>query len=218
MKRTSIIVPEQQTSGSKSVIDLKTGQSVLPHAKIPHADIDWALQQSPTVLRLFIESWRCDSFGTSTLRGHAQWHNLETKFQGDNFRKARKAIEKQGLFQYRKVQEVINGQRITVWQCINLHGYYSGFWNQTEDSSSTQTSSPGSIPKTQYKRFLKSDYWKQVRQAVLTRDQHQCQKCGRTATLQVHHLTYKHHGNELNHLEDLITVCKLCHSVIHHGE
>lgn len=144
MKRTSI-VPEQQASGSKSIIDLKTGRSVLPHAKIPHVDIDWALEQSPTVLRLLIESWRCDSFGTSTLRGYAQWHNLETKFQKDNFRKARKAIEQQGLFQYRKVTDVRNGQRITVWQCTNLHGYYSGFWSQSDSPPARTESAPAQI-------------------------------------------------------------------------
>lgn len=71
---------------------------------------------------------------------------------------------------------------------------------------------------TDYADFLNSDYWRQVRQAVLARDQHQCQKCGEVKALQVHHLTYKHHRNELNHLEDLMTVCESCHSAIHQAE
>lgn len=34
-------------------------------------------------------------------------------------------------------------------------------------------------------------------------------------TLQVHHLTYEHLGEEINYMDDLITVCPACHEAIH---
>jgi 5-methylcytosine-specific restriction endonuclease McrA len=69
-------------------------------------------------------------------------------------------------------------------------------------------------PKLQYKRFLKTKYWKEVRKQVLVRDNYQCQLCHGKAE-QVHHLSYKHHGAELEHLEDMISLCNLCHKNMH---
>lgn len=66
-----------------------------------------------------------------------------------------------------------------------------------------------------YKTFLKTDCWKKVRKLVLERDKHTCQDCGSKRWLQVHHLTYKHHKDELNHLSDLLTLCKTCHKDEH---
>lgn len=65
-----------------------------------------------------------------------------------------------------------------------------------------------------YKTFLSSRYWWQCRNKVLERDQ-RCINCGSTCNLEVHHLTYEHHGDELNHLEDLVTLCHACHAITH---
>jgi len=70
-------------------------------------------------------------------------------------------------------------------------------------------------PKSSYQIFLKSKYWAYVRRKVLIRDKKTCVSCGRKSPLQVHHLTYKHHGMEHRFLKDLITVCKACHDAIH---
>lgn len=51
--------------------------------------------------------------------------------------------------------------------------------------------------------------------AVFNRDEYQCQKCGAKTGLQAHHLSYKHHRDEINHLGDLVTFCKDCHAEIH---
>ena len=75
----------------------------------------------------------------------------------------------------------------------------------------------------EYNTFLKSSYWKKVRKLVLTRDNYECQNCkqiGRICNLtvkdlEVHHLTYKNHKNELHHLDDLTTLCKSCHEYMH---
>lgn len=73
----------------------------------------------------------------------------------------------------------------------------------------------GKTPKEKYKAFLKTDYWKAVRVKVFLRDNKTCQKCGSKKKLEAHHLTYKHHGNEMKHLDDLITLCRDCHEKEH---
>jgi len=66
-----------------------------------------------------------------------------------------------------------------------------------------------------YHDFLQSPYWKQVRRTVLERDGRKCIACGKTYGLSVHHMSYKHHGREHLFLEDLATVCKDCHKIMH---
>lgn len=66
-----------------------------------------------------------------------------------------------------------------------------------------------------YQAFLNSGYWQEVRKLVLERDNHTCQECGSQSSLHVHHLTYEHHGDELNHPEDLVVLCKTCHADAH---
>ena len=73
-----------------------------------------------------------------------------------------------------------------------------------------------------YNTFLNSTYWKKVRLLVLERDKYKCQNCINLnksyyskKDLEVHHLTYKNHKNELHHLDDLTTLCKSCHEYMH---
>lgn len=66
-----------------------------------------------------------------------------------------------------------------------------------------------------YKAFLKTDYWKSITEIVRRRDKNCCTKCGSKSKLHVHHLTYKNHMNEHEHLDDLITLCQSCHHDIH---
>lgn len=73
------------------------------------------------------------------------------------------------------------------------------------------------VKPNKYQEFLQSEYWKKIRQIVLQRDVY-CQYCKSSTYLQVHHLTYKHHGFEDTHLEDLITLCQQCHSEIHQNK
>lgn len=69
-------------------------------------------------------------------------------------------------------------------------------------------------PKENYKNFLNSQYWKDVRELILMRDNYIC-TCGSNKRLQVHHKTYKNHRKEHENLQDLITLCKLCHDKQH---
>jgi 5-methylcytosine-specific restriction endonuclease McrA len=74
------------------------------------------------------------------------------------------------------------------------------------------------LRKLSYKEFLQSKYWKLVRKKVLARDHNACVICKSTIKLHVHHDTYKHHYNELKHLEDLMTLCSVCHQEHHYAQ
>lgn len=88
----------------------------------------------------------------------------------------------------------------------------------TPDEGANVPSIPPAPKTSGYQAFLRSHYWWKVSNQVLQRDGHQCQVCSRNYSLQVHHLTYKNHCNEANHLEDLITLCGECHSAAHGKE
>lgn len=66
-----------------------------------------------------------------------------------------------------------------------------------------------------YAKFLYTRYWKIIRAHKLFQSNYICSLCGSPKHLQVHHITYEHHGDELHALDDLIVVCKLCHKKIH---
>ena len=64
-----------------------------------------------------------------------------------------------------------------------------------------------------YLKYLKSPIWKELRDTVCERDNQRCTKCDKKGELHVHHLTYERLFDE--ELEDLITLCKLCHEEAH---
>jgi hypothetical protein len=69
-----------------------------------------------------------------------------------------------------------------------------------------------------YKDFLDSYYWdfvKRLKSLTIGSKNKKCVICDSQKSLSLHHKTYKNHGSEHNHLEDLIFVCHRCHSMIH---
>lgn len=71
------------------------------------------------------------------------------------------------------------------------------------------------IKSMPYRDFLKTPYWKMIARYEKETAGMKCFLCGSSDILNVHHTTYKNHGNEINHLEDLMTVCRECHKAIH---
>ena len=71
-----------------------------------------------------------------------------------------------------------------------------------------------------YKKYIRSKAFKAVKKAVEERDGYKCMTCGRTrgegAQLCCHHRTYEHlyEGGE-QEIADCITLCKVCHSMVH---
>jgi len=64
-----------------------------------------------------------------------------------------------------------------------------------------------------YAYIQKSVCWKSKREQALKRDGYKCTNCGNTASLQVHHITYKNLFNEQP--SDLQTLCRDCHESVH---
>ena len=64
--------------------------------------------------------------------------------------------------------------------------------------------------------YYQSEYWIEVRAAILSRDKHGCFRCGQVAT-QVHHLHYRHAGEDHLHPESLVSVCFPCHGLVEYA-
>lgn len=67
--------------------------------------------------------------------------------------------------------------------------------------------------KSLYQEYLKTPHWKERRARALDKAGNHCQQCGKSARLEVHHLTYAHLFAELD--EDLIVLCRGCHGRQH---
>lgn len=64
-----------------------------------------------------------------------------------------------------------------------------------------------------YKEYLRSDGWAEIKRELYQERGKQCQRCGEKKTLQVHHLTYERVYHE--QLEDLLILCAVCHTKEH---
>ena len=63
-----------------------------------------------------------------------------------------------------------------------------------------------------YKDYLKSDRWREIRRRIWRAAKGRCALCGEKGSA-VHHKTYARVGNEWE--EDLELLCKLCHDRRH---
>ena len=71
-----------------------------------------------------------------------------------------------------------------------------------------------------YKKYIRSKEWQTIRDTIFEERGHKCQCCGRIegedkCKLSVHHNSYNNLYDELNHKEDLLVVCSVCHKSIH---
>jgi len=73
---------------------------------------------------------------------------------------------------------------------------------------------PNQFMSAEHKQiYLTSSQWKSLRQLALARDNHCCKVCASTASLNIHHITYKRLGNE--RLSDVVCLCRNCHTKLH---
>ena len=71
--------------------------------------------------------------------------------------------------------------------------------------------------KENYKQYLETSHWQDVRKDKLKEAKYRCQLCGNTNTeLHVHHNTYERIGNE--EMSDLIVLCEDCHKKFHNAD
>jgi len=71
------------------------------------------------------------------------------------------------------------------------------------------------IKEMSYANFLKTPYWKIISAYKKQQSKFKCQLCNSGKNLSVHHRSYDNHGDELNHLEDLVVLCQNCHNTFH---
>lgn len=65
----------------------------------------------------------------------------------------------------------------------------------------------------EYQTYLRSPKWDKVRRQALYDARYRCERCGISAPLQVHHLTYRNIFNEKP--QDLQALCFSCHKWVH---
>lgn len=68
--------------------------------------------------------------------------------------------------------------------------------------------------QVRYRRFLRTECWKWLRDKALQRDGWTCCRCGGTKGLHVHHLSYPESWEDTE-LTQLQTLCKACHRKEH---
>ena len=71
------------------------------------------------------------------------------------------------------------------------------------------------ISKIDYNIYLKTNFWKLISMYKKNISGNKCNLCSSTKFLETHHNTYINYGKELNHLNDLIVLCKDCHNKFH---
>lgn len=64
-----------------------------------------------------------------------------------------------------------------------------------------------------YSDYLDSPEWKEKRRKVLLRENYICEGCGDEKAIEIHHISYKHKGNEF--LFELVALCQHCHETVH---
>lgn len=174
------------------------------HKCIPPQDLLWAVENfSHNALKAYCYFWAVAPYKEAfypevqtTIKDFCE----KTNIPRSSLNKALKEINESNLF---KVYLSRSSQEKTLTK-IYVHNKH-GVAKAAEYISGDRT----------YKDFLYSEYWQDCRNKVLARDKFRCQDCGTNQSLRVHHLNYDNHGNELEHLEDLITLCNRCHRKAH---
>ncbi len=76
-------------------------------------------------------------------------------------------------------------------------------------------SNPHYLKTCPYERYLETDHWQAIRNLALKEAKYKCSLCNKAVPLDVHHRSYKHRGNEQNHIEDVTVLCRDCHQNFH---
>lgn len=166
-----------------------------PYTMVSDEDSMWLEEQELSVVQLWLAISRADKYGEGVF--------FEPNVGKTAFFKAKKKLEEVGLCKFEQYPGESDGRK-TRWFVTNLHGANTQYYGRGPSEA-----------QLNYSEFLQSDYWLQVREWIIERDNHTCQHCGTSYYLQVHHLTYEHHGKEHLHPEDLITLCRSCHEQVH---
>lgn len=67
----------------------------------------------------------------------------------------------------------------------------------------------------EYLKYLESDHWKQLRREKIAIVGRQCQCCGKTGPIHVHHIRYKNYYDCT--VDDLVVLLEECHNDFHNA-
>lgn len=70
------------------------------------------------------------------------------------------------------------------------------------------------LTEMNYKKYLESKYWKNVRKTMHDKIGYECEVCGGKMEIYIHHFNYECIGRET--LNDLACLCDNCHTIMHH--
>jgi hypothetical protein len=97
-------------------------------------DGEWLLTQNECVIKLWIEASLADPFGES-------FKPLTTHLKETSFKRARLALEAEGLFEFEPKYEGRDRRKIKHWMVKNLHGSETDHWKAQNTETSLQSSS-----------------------------------------------------------------------------
>lgn len=84
------------------------------------------------------------------------------------------------------------------------------------DGTISETDIIEKLIEMDYKQYLKTKYWKNVRKVMLEIIGKECEVCGDKKGIHIHHFNYHNRGQET--FNDLACLCEQCHFALHNSE
>jgi|GEM_PF-2755435 hypothetical protein len=95
---------------------------------IPPEDTAAIQAQTPSVQKLWLQSWESDPYGS-------RWIPIVTNLAQSTFRVARKILSLLGLFKFRAVKDENDARKTKRWEVLNLHGSrVKNFWQKSAEN------------------------------------------------------------------------------------
>lgn len=105
----------KKTSERKSRQNSYKGKFSRPHMIIPEQDSEFIETQKPSVMKLWLQCWRCDPYGS-------RWQVLNHSLKPSSFSVGKKILSEAGLFAFKSDRSVRDGRETVCWLIMNLHG------------------------------------------------------------------------------------------------
>lgn len=193
--------------------------------------ISECIEASPQRSKLtFYVELKCDSCGAIINKKLTKTKFIEALSNKGKYlceecqkRKEEKNAEEQAKIKKEYEQRKIQKTKIFIQKALNP----DFFWAESipkkryytvlreEVSRTNEKEVADYIKNMPYKDFLQTPYWEAVANRKRYKANFKCELCNNTGLLNVHHKSYKNHGYEVDHLEDLIVLCEDCHKKFH---
>lgn len=120
----------KKTTERKSRQNSYKGKFSRPHMIIPEQDSEFIETQKPSVMKLWLQCWRCDPYGS-------RWQVLNHSLKPSSFSVGKKILSDAGLFAFKSERSIRDGRETVCWLVINLHGSRrNDYWLQSTNLES----------------------------------------------------------------------------------